>query len=82
MNSYLSSRVVYSVAFYVLLMILLFLSKPTVMFDTDGTLRPFGVGYDKTMFSFGVFTVVVAVLSFYIFCIIDIVFSSSKSVGI
>lgn len=82
MNSYLSSRVVYSVAFYVLLMILLFLSKPSVMFDPNGNLRPFGVGYDKTMFSFGVFTVVVAVVSFYIFCIIDLVFSSSKSVGI
>lgn len=81
MNSYLSSRVVYSVAFYILLMILLFLSKPSVMFDPNGHLRQFGVGYDKTMFSFGVFTVVVAVVSFYIFCIIDIIFSG-KSVSI
>lgn len=69
-----NSRIVYSVAFYVLLMILIFMSKPPVIFDKDGTLRPFGIGYDKTMFSLGVFSVVVAVLSFYMFCIIDMVF--------
>lgn len=74
MNSYISSRVVYSIAFFVLLMILLFVSKPTIMFDSKGELRPFGVGYDKTMFSFGVFTVVLAIMSFYMFCIIDMVF--------
>lgn len=74
MNSYVSSRIIYSTAFYVLFMVLLFVSKPSVMFDNNGNLREFGVGYDKTMFSFGLFTVVVAVLSFYMFCIIDMVF--------
>lgn len=69
-----NSRIIYSVAFYVLLMVLIFMSKPAVVFDKDGTIRPFGVGYDKTMFSFGVFSVVVAIMSFYMFCLIDMVF--------
>lgn len=72
-----NSRIVYSVTFYVLLMILLVISKPSVMFEKDGKLKAFGVGYDKTMFSFGVFAVVLAIMSFYAFCIIDLVFSKA-----
>jgi hypothetical protein len=50
------------------------MSKLSVIFDKDGKLRPFGIGDNKTMFSFGVFTVVLAILSFYFFCVIDIIF--------
>lgn len=71
--NYLNSRIIYSVLFYVLLMVLIFMARPSVMFENE-RLRPFGVGYDKTMFSFGVFSVVLAVLSFYLFCIIDLMF--------
>ena len=69
-----NSRVVYSVLFYLLLMTLIFVSKPSIMFDEKGDIKRFGIGDTKTMFSFGVLTVVVAVLSFYTFCIIDLVF--------
>jgi hypothetical protein len=69
-----SSRVIYSVLFYLLLMILIYVSKPSVLFDEKGNVRIFGIGDDKTMFSLGVLTVVIAVVSFYIFCIIDLVF--------
>lgn len=72
--NYLNLRIVHSILFYVLFMILLFIAKPSVMFEKNGEIKQFGIGYDKTMFSFGVFTVVVAVLSFYIFCVIDIIF--------
>lgn len=69
-----NSRIIYSIIFYVLLMILISIARPSVMFEKNGKLKSFGVGYDKTMFSFGVFAVVLAVISFYIFCIIDLVF--------
>lgn len=69
-----SSRVIYSVLFYLLLMILIYVSKPSILFDEKGNIRFFGIGDDKTMFSLGVLTVVIAVVSFYIFCIIDLVF--------
>lgn len=73
--NYINSRIVYSVLFYILTMILIVTAKPSIMFEKDGNIKPFGVGYEKTMFSMGVFSVVFAILSFYIFCIIDLVFS-------
>ena len=73
---YISTRVIYAVLFYVLLIILIILAKPSVMFENNGTLKQFGIGEDKTMFSLGVFTVVLAVLSFYVFCMIDLVFGN------
>lgn len=72
---YINTRIIYSILFYVLLIILIILAKPSVMFERDGSLKQFGIGDDKTMFSLGVFTVVLAVLSFYVFCMIDLIFA-------
>jgi hypothetical protein len=69
-----NTRLIYAIAFFVLLISLISMTKPFLMFDSNGNARPFGIGDDKTMFSFGVVTVVVAILSFYFFCIIDVVF--------
>lgn len=71
-----NSRVIYSSLFFILLMILVVVSKPSLVFHKDGSLKDFGIGDEKTMFSLGVFTSVVAILSFYAFCIIDIVFKN------
>ena len=70
----LNTRLIYAIAFFVLLISLISTTKPSILFDFNGHVRPFGIGDDKTMFSFGVVTVVVAILSFYFFCIIDVVF--------
>ena len=59
------------------MLVLIVLAKPTLMFEPNGSLKPFGIGEDKTMFSFGVFTVVLAILSFYVFCLIDLVFTKN-----
>lgn len=72
--NWVSTRVVYSVVFYILVMMLIIVSKPSVIFERDGSIKPFGVGIDKTMFSMGVFAVVGAIISFYMFCIIDLIF--------
>ena len=69
-----NTRLVYATTFFILLLSLVSILKPSLMFDVNGKLKPFGIGDDKTMFSFGVITVVLAVLSFYFFCVIDIVF--------
>lgn len=71
-----NSRVIYSILFYLLLMILLSVAKPSLIYKSDGTIKEFGIGDDKTMFSLGVLTAVVAILSFYTFCIIDLVFKN------
>ena len=72
--NWVNSRVIYSILFYVLVMMLIVVSRPSVIFERDGSMKPFGVGMDKTMFSMGVFAVVLAIMSFYVFCIIDLVF--------
>lgn len=70
-----NTRILYSILFYVLLMVLIILAKPSVMFDNSGNIKIFGTGNDKTMFSFGVFSVIIAIISFYIFSMIDLIFS-------
>jgi hypothetical protein len=70
----LNTRLLYSIVFFILLITLIHISKPRIIFSKEGDIRPFGIGDNKTMFSFGVFTVVLAILSFYFFCVIDIIF--------
>ena len=69
-----NTRLLYAIVFFVLLIALVFTAKPSLVFNPDGSLKPYGIGEEKTMFSFGVFTVVLAILSFYFFCIIDVIF--------
>jgi len=69
-------RVVYSVLFYILFIMLIIISKPRLVFDENGELRHFGIGSNKTMFSLGVFTVTLALVSFYMFALIDLVFGT------
>lgn len=71
-----NSRVLYSVIFFILLLVLLFISKPSVMFDENGDIKPFGMGTERTLFSFGIFTAVLAIVSFYIFTLLDIIFKN------
>jgi len=77
--NYINTRIIYSILFYILLIILIILAKPSLMFDDNGLIKQFGIGENKTMFSLGVFTVVLSVISFYIFCIIDIIFANKMS---
>lgn len=65
-------RIVYATAFYVVLMSLVVTSRPGALFDPDtGDIRPFGVSrHGQTVFSLGVVSVVLAVLAFYLFCIV------------
>ena len=72
-----SQRIVYSALFYTLSMILVILTKPREIFESDGSPRSFGIGDEKTLFSLGVLTVVIAVISFYVFTLIDCIFSGT-----
>ena len=78
----LESRVVYSCAFYLLAFVLVVVSKPSAVFDERGGLRGFGVtkhdanGSSKdapTVAPLGVVTAVIAITSFYRFCVVDLV---------
>lgn len=85
---YLSTRIVYAIALYVLIMTLIFVKKPLLLFTEEGDIRPFGFarkdeppshGIDRTprghtIYSLGVLTVALAIISFYFFCVVDIIF--------
>ena len=73
MTHFLSSRVIYSILFYVLVSCLLFMTKPVVSFDPVGGIKPFGLGVGKTVFSLGAIVSVLSVVCFYVFCLIDMI---------
>ena len=80
---FLNSRVIYSLLFYLLAILLIIVAKPSTVFLNDGKIKAFGVGSDadgqpKTVFSLGVFVLVLAVVSFYIFSVIDVIFGNKK----
>jgi hypothetical protein len=69
-------RSVYSVLFYVLLIALIIVIKPSWLFYEDGQVRDFGLGTKQTVFSLGVIVVALAIVAYYIFAVIDILFSN------
>ena len=69
------SRIIYSITFYMLLMSLMYITKPKIMFTDDGEIIPFGLDKYQTLYSFSIFTVVSSILTFYMFCVIDLIFS-------
>ena len=68
------SRVVYSALSLLLIMFILSMLRPSVMFKRDGTLKEFGFGEDKTLYSLSTFSLVIAILLFYFFSVMDIIF--------
>ena len=55
-------------------MSMIIIIKPNCLFNVDdGSIKEFGVGLDKTIYSMGVVVVCLSILSFYIFSIIDII---------
>lgn len=69
-----NSRIIYSMLFFSLLMLLVIVVRPRIMFNKNLDIKSFGLNKDDTIYSFGLFTVVAAILSFYVFCLIDMIF--------
>lgn len=70
-----NGRIVYSILLFVLLMLLMYCMKPSMMFKRDDAIKPFGINKNQTIMSLGVFTIVCAIVSFYLFAMIDLIFS-------
>ena len=75
---FINQRLIYSIIFYTLVIILIVISKPKFIFDENNNVIPFGVGQDKTIFPLGYIVVSLAIVSYYIFTLIDIM--SSKCI--
>ena len=72
---YLSSRILYSILLYILVMTLIYTVKPKLIFNDEGSIKHYGVKDKDTIYSLGVISVVLAIVSFYLFCLIDLIFN-------
>jgi len=75
MTQFINHRSIYSSLFFVLIIALIIVSRPRVFFDKDGRPRTFGLGGNNTVFSFGVLVVAMAIIAYYIFAVVDIIFA-------
>lgn len=69
------SRIVYSSLSLIIVIMILCVSRPGFMFKTDGTLKDFGFGNDETLYSLSSVSLVVSILLFYFFSLMDMIFS-------
>ena len=76
MTQFINHRSVYSALFYVLIVVLILVSRPKALFDESGRPRGFGLGQHDTVFAFGVIVVALAIVAYYVFAIIDIIFAT------
>ena len=66
-------RTLYAVLFYTLACWLAYLTKPTFLFQKDGSLRRLGMQEGETMFSAVIILSSAAIASYYTFVVIDLV---------
>jgi hypothetical protein len=69
------SRIVYSSLSLIIVIMILCMTRPGFMFKTDGTLKDFGFGNDETLYSLSSVSLVVSILLFYFFSLMDMIFS-------
>lgn len=69
-----AARVLYSIVFLTLFMMILLQARPPQIFRPDGSPIPFGVGHGRTLFTLGVVTVAVAALTLFAFALVDVVY--------
>lgn len=66
-------RLIPSVLCFILGMLIISFVKPSFLFDSrDGSIKEFGVGRNKTVYSMGVMVVTLSVLCFYLFSMVDL----------
>lgn len=72
---FVNKRLFMSTIFFTLSMLLIAITKPTFLFNTDGTLKEFGLDDNQTIYSLGVFVVTICIIIFYIFSMIDLMYN-------
>lgn len=71
-------RLLYTLLFYILFVIIIIAVKPRFLFDEEGNIIAFGVGKNKTIFSLGTLILAFALVCFYLFAVIDLIFQKNK----
>lgn len=71
MNHLLTNRVLYAILAFLSFSCVLLVVKPSFIFHENGDLKQFGFGKNETLLSFGILSVVIPVISFYVFSSYD-----------
>ena len=72
--SIINSPIKNAIILYLILITIILYFKPTIIFDVNGNLRVFGLSSDKTVFSFCVISIFLAIISYYLFTLLRIIF--------
>lgn len=70
-----NKRLFMSSSFFVLAMLLVGTTRPSFLFNNDGTIKEFGLEQNQTIYSLGVLVVTLCILIFYIFSMIDLMYN-------
>lgn len=64
-NFFIDNPVITSILLFSLLFFALQIGKPRFIYNADGSLKPFGIGYKmKTIFPLWIFAIVIGILSY------------------
>jgi len=76
------SPVILGILIYSIIAVSLWYKKPKVMFNKDGTMKPFGTGRQKTLFSYPVVLCLVAILLYFILRYVHIIVEKNMKVSV
>ena len=67
MNEFIKSNIVLSsIVIFMFLFMIVILTKPSIIFNSDGTFRNFGIGYSKkTVTPIWLVTIILAIISYF-----------------
>lgn len=57
----------YTITTYLIISIIIWVKKPSVMFDRDGQMKNFGIGPNKTIFYYPLILIILAIITFSVF---------------
>ena len=68
-----NNRVKYTLLIYLVVVMIIIITRPKFMFKTNGEFKPFGIGKNKTVFPFWFISFVSIVIAYYIANIIVLI---------
>ena len=71
---FINKRLILSISFFVLSMLLTITIKPSFLFNSDNSIKEFGLDTNQTIYSLGVFVVTLCIIIFYMFSMVDLMY--------
>ena len=71
---FINKRLILSISFFVLSMLLTITIKPSFLFNSDNSIKEFGLDTNQTIYSLWVFVVTLCIIIFYMFSMVDLMY--------